>query len=103
MPLDFGPLSSLDHGLAEGRLSRLLAPLDAFVKGAADDAWIGTLGIPDLTGFVDLLAGEAEFFCRCRQGVPVWNGYAATVLGFERRPKWAVLKAPASGWAHPCL
>jgi hypothetical protein len=38
-----------------------------------------------LAGFVDLLAGETEFFCRCRQGVPVWNGYAATVLGFERR------------------
>ncbi len=43
---------------AKGGLGWLLAALHGIVQGAVDDARLGTFGVSDLAGLVNLLSGE---------------------------------------------
>jgi len=49
--------------------------LDAVVEGAPDDAGIGTLGVADDRGFVDLLVRQADFVCG--ESLPVRKSFRA--------------------------
>ena len=62
----------VDHGLAKGSSRRLFAVVEPCIPNAADATRLDFLRVPDLSRFVDLLAGEAEVNNRWSI-VPLWN------------------------------
>ena len=71
----------VDHGLAKGSSRRLFAVVEPCIPNAADATRLDFLRVPDLSRFVDLLAGEAEVSGgRERKVVPVQNDFRPSSL-----------------------